>query len=86
MSITRDGRFGRRSVRWLAAACVVLAAGGLAGSARAAVSYSQQTLFSNLGYPVGVAVDASGDLFVADAGGGLGDGSLYELKPQTNGS
>jgi sugar lactone lactonase YvrE len=157
---------------------VVLAAGGLAGSARAAVSYSQQTLFSNLGYPVGVAVDsggdvfadddglyadgttdtveelsagggspstldstqdvlwfmatdaagdvfvadrtggsvlefksgfvagdspitipvngaeqihgvavdASGDLFVADAGGGLGDGSLYELKPQTNGS
>jgi len=50
------------------------------------VSYSQQTLFSNLGYPVGVAVDASGDLFVADAGGGLGDGSLYELKPQTNGS
>ena len=53
---------------------------------RAAVSYSQQTLFSNLGYPVGVAVDASGDLFVADAGGGLGDGSLYELKPQTNGS
>jgi sugar lactone lactonase YvrE len=56
--------------------CGLLLAGGLAGSAQAAVSYSQQTLnFSGLTLPVGVAVDSGGDVFTAD------DALLDEFDP-----
>ena len=59
---------GTRGTRrpWLAALCALAAAGVWAAPAQA-ITYAQTTLpFSGLVSPAGVAVDASGDVFVAD--------------------
>jgi streptogramin lyase len=72
VSIGRGGLLGRGLAWWLVGVCGLLLAGGLAGSARAAVSYEQQTLPFSAGYPVGVAVDSGADVFATDDGGAFG--------------
>ena len=71
----RWGRVGPRSARWLA--CLgSLAAFGMSAAPAQALSYSQQTLgFSGLNSPFGLALDRSGNVFVAENG----DNRVLEL-------
>jgi len=84
MGIRANRLWHARAARWLAVVGAALAAGAWAGPARAAVSYSQQTLPFNVAFPIGVAVDSAGDVFVGDqaAESAAGPGTpndVYEL-------
>jgi len=82
MDVSGGGLVGARLVRWLVAVCAVLVAGGLAGSARAAVSYSQQTLpFTGLAESQGVAVDPAGDVFASSFTFPSSGDPVLELSP-----
>jgi hypothetical protein len=58
-----------------AAAIAVVAFGALSGSA---IAYSEQTVLSGLGTPMGLAVDATDDVFAIYGG----DAGAFELTPQ----
>ncbi len=80
-------RFGVRAVRGVV---VVVASVGVVGvsASRAQAAYAPQIVlpFTGLGEPYGVAVDGSGDLFVADSHATVeGNSQIVELSPDVSG-